>query len=542
MSPKLDRREFLKLSAAGSVSVTLPLLVQSTNQRSKQSRANIVLIMADDLGFSDLGCYGGEIHTPNLNKLAENGLRFTQFYNNAICVATRASLLTGLYSQQVNGGAMSQAITIAEGLKEDGYRTLMTGKWHADGIPVEHGFDRHYGLIDGCCNYFNPGKQRPAEPPPGKKSPGDNQPFAIDDELIQPYTPKDKDYYTTDAFTNYALDYLEEYKEENKPFFLYVAYTAPHYPLHAWPEDIAKYQGKFMKGWDLFREERYQRMTNMGLIKKQWKLSPLDQYSLSWNEIEDKDAWDLKMAVYAAMVDRMDQNIGRILAKLSEIGEEDNTLLLFLSDNGPSDEDRTSTPDIPPGPLESYRTLDLPWANLSNTPFRKFKRWDHEGGIATPLIAYWPKVIRQGGEITHQVGHVIDIMATCLHLANTEYPSSYRGEEIIPLEGKSLLPVLLGKKRGKHKAIYWNMAGHWRAVRQGKWKIVSPDYWRDYNPWRYKEKKEVQPKPPDNPDKIWELYDMENDRTETQNLTKRYPERVEKMIAMYHTWEEKCRS
>ncbi|MDE2697803.1 MAG: arylsulfatase [Gemmatimonadota bacterium] len=520
--------------------------MNSSRSTENSAKPNILLIMVDDMGFSDLGCYGGEIRTPNLDRLASNGLRFTQFYNNALCAPTRASLLTGLYSQQVSRGGPKSCVTIAEVLKAAGYRTLMAGKWHLSelfaGLPVERGFDRYYGLVDGCCNFFNPGLQRPGEERPGEKFPDDNPAFAIDDRVIQPYTPEDKDFYTTDAFTDYALGYLDEYGREDRPFFLYVAYTAPHYPLHAWPRDIAKYKGKYKVGWDRLREQRLERMVEMGLIDERWALSARDPDSLSWEEIEDRDAWDLKMAVYAAMIDRVDQNVGRLQAKLRELGIEENTLVLFLSDNGASDEDRTSTPDIPPGPAASYRTVDLPWANLSNTPFRKFKRWNHEGGISTPFIAHWPRVIQNGGEITHQIGHLIDVMATCTDIAGAEYPSSHKG--VLPLEGKSLLPIFRGEQREGHRALYWNQYSEtalWRAVRMGKWKLVSPDYWRDYNPWRTDRGARSEQKARPDPNSLWELYDMEVDRTEVNDLADQYPDLVKEMAEMYDVWERHVR-
>ena len=510
------------------------------------SRPNIVLIVADDMGYSDLGCYGGEIATPNVDRLAANGLRFTNFYNNAVCCATRASLLTGLYSQQVEGAERSMGhVTMVEMLKTAGYHTLMTGKWHLQmelgGLPFERGFDRNYGPTGGGCNYFNPGLRRPGEPEPARKTPAHGyEVFAIDDQLIQPYTPEDPDYYTTDAFTDRALEYLDEYGPGEDPFFLYMAYTAPHWPLHARPRDIAKYQGRYKVGWDHLREQRMERMVEMGLIEERWALSARDPDALPWDEIEDKDAWDLKMAVYAAMVDSLDQNIGRLMAKIRELGEEENTLVLVLSDNGASDEDRTSTPDIPPGTVDSYHSANLPWGNLSNTPFRKFKRWNHEGGIATPLIAYWPRVIPQRGAITHQMGHLIDVMATCADVTGADYPSTHNGREVASLEGKSLLPVFKGEQREGHEALFWNQDGLWRAVRAGKWKLVSPDYWVPYNPWRRDEAN----KPPANrepdPDGLWELYDMDADRTEENNLADQYPDRVREMAVMYYKWERRC--
>lgn len=534
-----NRREFLKAAGLGAMGLTISGRVKLSKQFASTlttDRPNIILIMADDMGFSDLGCYGSEIHTPNLDQLSEDGLRFTQFYNNAKCAPTRASLLTGLYSQQVGGGKMKNSVTIAELLKNVGYRTLMTGKWHADGIPSQRGFDRYYGLVSGCCNYFNPGLRRQGEKEPGRKHPGEKRPWAIDGKIIQPYTPEDKNFYSTDAFTDHAVKYLNQYGKEDRPFFLYVAYTAPHFPIQAWPEDIAKYRGKYKIGWDAIRQQRYERLVKLGLIDKQWELSPRDNNVPKWNEVENKDSWDLNMAVYAAMIDRMDHGIGRILAKIRELGVEDNTLVLFLSDNGACAEDwrmfQTTAPDIPPGPMESYRTVGAPWSNASNTPFRKFKWWDHEGGISTPLIAYWPRMIKDGGKITHKVGHIIDIMATCVDIAGAKYPSSYNGRKVLPLEGKSLLPVLQGKQRQVHEVLYWQF-GRCCAVRKGKWKLVAPDSNQRLGIDYFGDDSELK----DNAKKLWELYDMQVDRTELSNLANKYPERVKEMAGLFNAWK-----
>ncbi len=540
MMQSYSRRHFLKKLGWGTGALLCtPWLFSSSEEKE---RPNIILIMADDMGYSDLGCYGGEINTPNLDSLAKNGLRFSQFYNNAKCAPTRASLLTGLYSQQVGVYSgptkMRDCATIAEVLKEAGYRTLMTGKWHADEIPVDRGFDRYYGLADGCCNFFNPGEQRPGEEPPGHKpEPFYPRRWAIDDQVYEPFTPEDRDFYTTDAFTDYALQYLDEYSNETQPFFLYIGYTAPHYPLHAWPEDIAKYRGKYMEGWDAIRAKRFKRMMEMGLIREEWDLPPRDSRvpdwsevsdmdewefqelsdgalgTMSWEEVQDKDIWDLKMAVYAAMIDRMDWNIGRIVDKVKELGEEENTLVMFLSDNGGSGERIYVTPDKLPGPLESYRSVDPPWANASNTPFRKYKSWDHEGGIATPLIARWPGVI-QPDTITHQMGHIIDIMATCVDLGDANYPETYQGRKVIPLEGKSLVPIFRGHQREGHDALYWQY-GNTRAVREGKWKLLA-----------------IGRGP-------WELYDMEADRTELHDLADREPALVERLSGQWFSWAKR---
>ena len=524
----MDRREFIKL-AGGSVAAAAGALSCAACSMGRSNkpvkRPNVVLIMADDMGYSDIGCYGGEIRTPNLDRLAAGGLRFTQFYNNSICVPTRASLLTGLYSQQVGvyGGApaiMKDCVTLAEVLRSAGYRTLMTGKWHAEQIPCQRGFDRYFGLADGCCNYFNPGPRRAGEGEPGRKLTSFGYPrrWAIDDKVYVPYKPTDKNFYTTDAFTDYAIDYLEQYGREERPFFLYVAYTAPHYPLHAWPEDIARYRGKYMAGWDKLRQQRFERMVEMGLIDKRWGLSPRDEEVAKWDSVEDKDSWDLKMAVYAAMIDRMDRNIGRIITKIRQLGKEDNTLVLFLSDNGGCAGQANYTPDIAPGPVESYRSVDGPWANVSNTPFRKFKVWDHEGGISTPLIAYWPTVIKSGGAITGQVGHIIDIMATFTDITGAEYPALFNGRKIPPLEGKSLLPIFEGRERTGNEVLYWQIdRSRHRAVRKGKWKLVTTA-----------------------PNMPWKLYDMEADRTELNDLAEQRPDKVKELSGLYDTWLNRC--
>jgi arylsulfatase len=521
---KSTRRQFLGQIAAGTSALMLGCTAEGAAITS--SRPNIVLIMADDMGYSDLGCYGGEIDTPNLDRLAAEGLRFTQFYNNGICVPTRASLLTGLYSQQVGVFGNSpkvyeNCVTFGELLRSAGYRTLMVGKWHAQETPYKRGFDRHYGLCDGCCNFFNPGPRRPGQPEPGRKATSYGYPrrWAIDGQEYKPYAPHDPDYYTTDAFTDHALDYLDQYGHDEKPFVLYVAYTAPHYPLHARPEDIEKYHGKYRKGWDKLREERFERIKKLGLFDPELKLPSRDEIVPAWDDVDRKDHWDLTMAVYAGMIDRMDWNIGRILSKIDDLGKRDNTLILFLSDNGGCKEEVHSTPDIPPGPMESYRSLDPPWANASNTPFRKFKSWDHEGGICTPFIASWPQVIKQKGGVTSQCGHVMDVMATFVDVTGAVYPTEYKGREVLPLEGKSLLPVFQGKQRKGHEQLFWQIhPKRHRAVRAGKWKLVSP--------------KAKEP---------WQLYDLDADRFETNDLAKEHPDIVADLERMYYQWAEKVK-
>ena len=491
---------------------------------AQASKPNIVIIMSDDMGFSDIGCYGGEIETPHLDRLAENGLRFTQFYNNGRCCPTRASLLTGLYSHQTGIGHMTnentrmpfdkghdsyrgqlnrQCVTIGEALRPAGYRTLMSGKWHVgtfEGMwPVDRGFDRYYGTIRGASNFFRPA--------PDKL-------LTLDGTPVVP----GEGFYTTDAFTDYAIRFVDEADrdDDEQPFFLYLAYTAAHWPLHAWPEDVKKYRGRYRKGWEQLRQERLGRMRSMGLIRKAWDLSALD--ALRWDALPEPTQQEMehRMAIYAAQVDRMDQGVGRFLRRLEELDELDDTLILFLIDNGGCAEGG----QLGAGPawqLTSKQGYLLSygrgWANASNTPFREFKHWVHEGGIATPLIAHWPQGIAAKGEFRAQPAHLIDLMATALDVAGAEYPSEFAGESIVPLEGESLVPAFRDEPLDR-EAIYWEHEGN-RAVRMGDWKLVSKH-------------------PGD-----WELYDMAADRTETNDLAAAHPQIRLRMAAMWERWAEK---
>jgi len=510
MPQTIQRRQFLRHLAA------LPAASLAARAAAPAKRPNIVIIMADDMGFSDLGCFGSEIRTPNLDRMAQRGIRFTQFYNTARCCPTRAALLTGLYQHQAGVGHMvsdrgypayqgylnNRCVTIAEALRPAGYRTLMAGKWHVGEDrphwPTDRGFEKYFGLISGGSNYFRLDK--------GRK-------MAMDDK---PYEPAPDSFYMTDAFTDHAIRFVDDYGRGDKPFFLYLAYTAPHWPLHALPGDIEKYRGKYMQGWDKLRLERHRRMIDMGLVDKRWPLTPRDSQAPAWEDFQDKKDADLRMAVYAAQIDRMDQNIGRLMAKIREIGAEDNTLVFFLSDNGGCAEiiDR-GTPGVPAGPADSFLSYGLPWANASNTPFRLYKHWVHEGGIATPLIACWPASINKPGSITSQPGHLVDFMATCLDVAGAEYPKTHNGNPITPLEGQSLLPILRGGQRRGHEAIYWEHEGN-RAVRQGNWKLVS--------------------RHPGN----WELYDLAADRTEMNNLAAKNPAKVKELTGLYEVWAQRA--
>jgi len=510
------RRQFLRTAAGAALGAAMVGPLVRRARAAAADRPNIILIMADDMGFSDIGCYGGEIATPNIDRLAAGGLRFTQFYNTARCCPTRASLLTGLYPHQAGVGHMvgnkgippyqgylnEQCVTIAEALGPAGYHTLMSGKWHVGEDrphwPCDRGFDRYYGLISGGSNYWRLD--------PGRTFARDNDPAA----------PEGDDFFMTDAFSDNAVAMLDEVGRDSKPFFLYVPYTSPHWPLHAHPADIAKYKGKYLKGWDALRAERHARMIRMGIVDKTWPLTPRDGRAPAWESVKDREMRDLKMAVYAAQIDRMDAGIGRILKKVKELGKEENTLVLFLADNGGcAEEVNRGKKGVPPGPADSFLSYGLPWANASNTPFRLYKHWVHEGGISTPLVAYWPAVIRKGGAITHEAGHLIDIMATCCDVAGAEYPDTHKGKPITPCEGKSLLPVFRTGRRQGHEAIYWEHEGN-RAVRMGKWKLVSR-----------------------HPGK-WELYDMEADRTELTDLAGKHPDVAGKMAAVYEAWAKRC--
>ncbi len=493
------------ISCLGFIGACLLAVVSSA---IADDRPNVVLIMCDDMGYSDIGCYGGEIRTPNIDRLAAEGLRFTQFYNCAKCTTTRASVVTGLHPRRGKGGLLRQdMVTIGEVLRSAGYQTALSGKWHLGRSETTHpfhrGFDEYYGLLDGCCNFFDP--VRPDPPYKG----GRVRSFGHNDELIKEFP---EDYYTTDAFSDHAAATIGRFAKTGKPFFVHVCYTAPHYPLHAKPEDIAKYQGKYLAGWDELRRRRHRRQIDLGLIDPNWKLPGRDEGTGSWDDEKNKEYEDLRMAVYAAMIDSMDQGIGRILEAIEETGSAENTLVLFLSDNGGCAENPGGTvTGRPVGPKEYYVAVGRPWAYAQNTPFRRYKAWVHEGGIATPLIARWPKVIKPD-TLTDQVGHIIDFMPTCVELAEARYPAQFDGHKIIPVEGKSLLPIFEGKIRRPHETLYWEWAGN-RAVRQGDWKLV----W-DKSPRR------------------WELYDLKADRTETNDLAGQYPDRVKEMSEKWEAW------
>ncbi len=520
-----------------------------TRSRFSGTRPNVVVILADDMGYSDVGAYGGEIQTPNLDRLAAGGLRFSQFYNNPRCCPTRTSLMTGLYPPQtgiphmVNTSHLPRhqrdlsrnVVTIAEVLRGAGYQTAMSGKWHLTPVPdapdktgkfhvlpvtadtdksnwpLQRGFDRFYGIIHAIGNFYDP---------------------VTLTEGNEPISPQGRDYYFTHAVSNQAVKFIKELGSDARPFFLYVAYTAPHWPLQAPAEYVAKYQAIYRRGWDQIRTERFRRLQEMALVGRNWRLSAKDPSALDWDKVEHPDWQAHRMAVHAAMVERMDHGIGEIVAEIGRQGRLDDTLILFLSDNGASDEELGprapalswapatapgggkmrfgNHPSITPGPPDTWSSYGRAWANVSVTPFRAAKKWTHEGGIATPLIAHWPRAIKKGGRISHAVGHVMDIMATCVDLAGAKYPKVFAQHEIVPPEGTSLAPVF-ESKRLPARTIFWEHDGN-RAVRDGRWKIVS----------RYGEP--------------WELYDMEADRPETADLAGQRPGTVKPLAARYEAW------
>ena len=545
-----DRREFLRDLTLASAGIAASHAAAQTKPLAQSAdRPNIVLILADDMGYSDIGCYGSEIETPTLDRLAAGGLRFSQFYNSPRCCPSRASLLTGVYSHQAHMGMMTsdhgrypfpayegdlnpQCVTIAEALKAGGYTTLMSGKWHLTPIaesasdatqtfdkhnwPLQRGFDRFYGIIAGAADYYDPAT------------------LVRDNEPIREVAT---DFYLTDGIADNAAGLINQAAKLHQPFFLYTAFNAPHWPLQAPEPVIAKYRTRYAKGWDQMRADRHARQLSMGLLKPEWQLTPRDARVPAWSRASFKP-WEIeRMAVYAAQVDCMDQGIGRIVTALERTGQMDNTLILFLADNGGNYEEigrmapgakrpvymrehtRSGAPLIPgndpsimPGPATTFQSYGGPWGNASNTPFRMYKHFAHEGGIATPLVAYWPRGIRGRNGITSQLGHEMDIMATCLEVSGVSYPAhSKAGAAPPPLEGRSLLPVFRGGNLAERGMLFWEHEGNC-AVRDGKWKLVSS--WPD----------------------TWELYDMKVDRTELHNLAEAHPEQVDRLANAYRAW------
>lgn len=495
-------------------------------ESSPKQPPNILIILVDDMGFSDLGCYGSEISTPNIDALAADGLRFTQFYNGARCCPTRASLLTGLYAHQTGlgqtiskdsevpgyrGRLNDECVTIADVLRGAGYFTAMAGKWHvgdhAGVVPWKRGFDRSLH-VSGASGFYHLDGPKPRLVLNGK-------PLANDD----PFLPKD--WYTTDVFTDYGIQCIDEALAAKKPFFLYLAYNAPHTPIQAPAVDIAKYRGKYKAGWDRLREQRYARQIDLGIVDKSWPLSPRPDDVKAWDSLtpEEQDRFDNIMAIYAACVDHMDQAVGRLVEDLRRRGALDNTLILFLSDNGAEHASNSNkNHDVngtlegtSPGDAKSIVYQGASWANLSDTPFRFYKRFAHEGGIATPMIVHWPAGFSAKGELRRQPGHIVDLMATCVNVSGAKYPASFNGKAIPPMEGRSLVPAFADQpiERG---GIFWEHEGN-AAVRVDDWKLVRVGR-----------------------EGSWELYDMKTDRSELNNLASQKPELVKELADKWEAW------
>jgi len=511
-------RNTLVLILVGCLIVSF-ILFPSHKKIPVDSRPNIIYIMADDLGYSDLGCYGGEVNTPNLDQLAANGIKLKKFYNNSRCCPTRASLLTGQYPHTVGMGGMVSLSkgpaehgpyqgflndsfpTIAEELKKVGYSTYMSGKWHVgerpEHWPLKRGFDRYYGLISGASSFF---EITPAE--------RDKRRFVLDDKDYE--IPKEG-HYMTDAFTDYAMGYLDQHKSTRsaKPFFLYLAYTAPHFPLHALEPDIAKYESLYMQGWDKTREKRFQKMKQLGLVDDRYQLTAKPEIIPAWENVADKKVWARKMAVYAAMIDRMDQNIGRLINKLKANGQFENTMIVFISDNGACAETVNtkllSDPEKKIGERGSYHIYGESWANASNTPFKKYKHYMHEGGIVTPCIIQWPAKIKPSKGYSDGTGHVIDLMPTALELSGAKSPN---------VAGKSLT-YLWSKGKDPERTYCWEHEGN-QAIRKGNWKLV----------------KEFQ-------ETYWSLYNLATDPTEMNDLSGVEATRAKAMLEEYTAWSTK---
>jgi arylsulfatase len=510
------RYEILLLTVFLLVIYLLSGCVAKQNETPKTSRPNIVFVLADDLGYSDIGAYGSEIETPNLDRLAANGIRFTQMHNTSKCFPSRAVLLTGLYAQQSDmhdrPEAFHNSVMIGEVLKGADYRTLFVGKHHSTDNPYNWGFDHYWGLRDGAANYFNPGLQRVGESMPAQKRYGERV-FAFDGDTAQPYTPP-KDYYSTDSWTDWSLELLDKYKDEKKPFLLYLAYQAPHDPLQAPEETIKKYKGVYEKGYEAIAKARYQRQQETGLLDKRYPRSA-PTYPV-WESLSDSAQADQvrRMQVYAAMIDRMDQNIGRLIKHIKEMGEWQNTLFIFASDNGASAEE-VSIGEGPIGSMSRWASLQKDWANVANTPFRYYKNYSYEGGTATPFIAHWPEVIADGGTggtVNHTNTHFIDVMPTLTDITGAAYPQKYKGETVHPMEGLSLLPVFRGASIERTNPLFFNWSDG-SSIRSDRWKLVREG-------------------------KEWQLFDMSNDRTETQNVADQKPTVVKNLDNQWHKWAE----
>lgn len=505
--------------------MVLTLVVNASLFAQKKQRPNIILVLVDDLGFSDTSPYGAtDLETPNINRLASEGLKLKEFYNNSICAPTRASLLTGQYQHKAGVGYFNvnlglpayqgflnkESLTLAEVLKSGGYSTIISGKWHVgddeDQWPAQRGFDKSFGFIGGASNYYEINENGKED----VKLLKNNKPY---------YLAKDK--YLTEEITNNALEFLDEQNEEKKPFFLYLAYNAPHWPLQALPEDIAKYKGRYSIGWDSLRTLRHKNAIEEGVIDKDQKIAVRDDKLQSWDKLtyDEQKYWQTRQEVYAAMIDRVDQGIGRVLAKLKDLKKDDNTLIVFISDNGAQGGNNlrlyTSRNTGPVGTAGSYEVQNSNWSQTGNSPLRNYKGTPYEGGISAPFIAWYPKSIK-ANTIAQGTAHLIDLAPTFYQLAGVTYPTKYKGITTNALVGRSLVPVLTGQadKLERGEPLFWERGGN-KAVRDGKWKLVSTE------------------------DGKYELYDIEKDRAENTDLAAQNPEVVQKLKAQYRVWAQK---
>lgn len=501
----------LRFASAAALALVFLWGGPAVAQQGDAPRSNIVVVMLDDLGYSDLGCYGASIiETPTIDRLAANGLRFSRFYNTAKCGPSRASLMTGLYHDQAGFRGLNHGVTLAEALGETGYFTAIAGKWHLGGRPTERGFDRYFGHLNGAVDFFT-GLWRGND----NAGPAQNH-WRLNGE---PFDDFGDDFYTTRDETDYAIRFIDEALERGEPFFSYLAYNAPHYPLQAPRQTVMKYRGRFREvGWDRLRRRRYENLVEMGMIDSRWDLSPRPGYIPAWEELSEsqKDWEDFRMATYAAMIEEVDRNLKRLVDHLKERGEWENTLLLLMSDNGGCAIERTDDRDAMPWEAGSFWTLDPGWANVNNTPFRWYKQHQHEGGTATPMIVHWPDGLEtKPGAISHQPGHLIDIMPTLLEVAGGEYPDRYEDRDIRPAQGRSLLPIFRGERREGHDWLYFNFVGRNRAIHMGDWKLVSAERAR------------------------WELYNLERDRTELNDLADEKPALARALRQLWHLVSER---
>lgn len=520
-------KKYSHIRSIGIAAIAAALFANTSTFAQKKQQPNIVLVLVDDLGFSDTGPYGGsDVETLNINRLASEGIKFKEFYNNAICAPTRASLLTGQYQHKAGVGYFNvnlglpayqgflnkESLTLAEVLKNGGYSTILSGKWHVgddpDKWPAQRGFDKSFGFIGGASNFFEINDKDKADVQLYKNS----QPY---------YLEKGK--YLTDEVTNQALGFLDEQNKEKKPFFLYLAYNAPHWPLQALPEDIAKYKGKYNIGWDSLRTIRHKNAIEKGVINEGQQLALHDNDVPLWNKLtyDEQQYWQTRQEVFAAMIDRVDQGVGKLLAKLKELKKDENTVIIFISDNGAQGGNGvrlyTSRNTGPVGTAGSYEVQNSNWSQTGNSPLRAYKGVQYEGGISSPFIAWYPKKIK-ANSIAKGTGHIIDIAPTFYELADVKYPANFQGITTNQLAGKSLVSVLTGQANeiDRKEPLFWERAGN-KAVRDGKWKLVS----LFANSGKY------------------ELYDLEKDRAENVDLAAKYPEVVEQLKAKYDIWAEK---